>query len=123
VPQVTALTNPSLLTGGKAGIQSAVATLKTNLDEVASTVQSRYKPQVDAAKSALSELEKAVGKLGNGSVTSNLQTVGTAIADVGTTAAPDFEPASRASFWWRMNVDSKAPPDRLTGGDVGANSC
>ena len=84
---VTALTSPSLLTGGKAGIQSALATVKTNLDAVASSAKSGYKPQVDAVKSAVSDLEKALGNLGNGSVTSNLQAVGTAIASVGTTAA------------------------------------
>ena len=84
---VTALTSPSLLTGGKAGIQSALATVKTNLDAVVSTAKSAHKPQVDAVKSAVSDLEKALGNLGNGSVTNNLQAVGTAIASVCTTAA------------------------------------
>jgi hypothetical protein len=83
---VTALTSPALLTGGKAGIQSAVASVKKSLDAVVSAAKSAHKPQVDAMKSAMSDLDKALGNLGSGSVTSNLQAVGTAIARVGTTA-------------------------------------
>ena len=84
---VTALTNPALLTGGKAGIQAALDTVKTNLDAVASSAKSVYTPQVDAVKSAVNDLETALSKFGSGSLTSNLQAAGTAIASVGTTAA------------------------------------
>ena len=76
-----------LLTGGKAGIQSAVDTVKTNLDAVSSSAQATYKPQVDAMKSAVSDLETAVSKIGSGSPTQTLQAVGTAITKVGTTSA------------------------------------
>ena len=69
---VTALANPALLTGGKAGIQTALDTVKTNLDAVASSAQSTYQPQVDAVKSAVNDLETALGKFGSGSTASNL---------------------------------------------------
>ena len=84
---VTALANPSLLTGGKSAIQSALDTVKTNLDAVSSSAQQVYKPQVEAVKSAVSDLETALSKLGNGSPTQNLQAIGTAITKVGSTAA------------------------------------
>ena len=84
---VTALSNPSLLTGGKAGIQSALATVKTNLDAVPSAAKSSYEQQVNAVKAAVDDVQTALGNLGSGSVTSNLQAVGTAITSVGTTAA------------------------------------
>jgi hypothetical protein len=84
---VTALASPSLLTGGKAGIQSALDTVKTNLDAVSTSAQDVYKPQVDATKSAVSDLETAVSKIGSGSPTQTLQAVGTAITKVGTTSA------------------------------------
>jgi hypothetical protein len=84
---LTALANPSLLTGGKSAIQSAVDTVKTNLDGVSSSAQQVYKPQVDAVTSALNGLETALSKLGNGNLTQNMQAVGNAIASVGNTAA------------------------------------
>ena len=84
---VTALANPALLTGGKAGIQAALDSVKSNLDAVASSAKSDYKPRVDAVKSAVNDLQAALGNLGQGSATSNLQAVGTAIANIGTTAA------------------------------------
>lgn len=84
---VTALASPALLTGGKAGIQAALDTVKTNLDAVASSAKSDYKPQVDAVQSAVNDLQTALGHLGSGSATSNLEAIGTAIASVGTTGA------------------------------------
>jgi hypothetical protein len=83
---VAALASPSLLTGGKAGIQSALNTVKTNLDAVASEAGTVYKPQVDAVKTAVSDLQTALSNLGSGSTTNNLQAAGTAIANIGTTA-------------------------------------
>jgi hypothetical protein len=84
---VGALADPALLTGGKAGIQSALDTVKKNLDAVSSSAQQVYKPQVDAVKSAVSDLESAVSKIGSGSPTQTLQAVGTAITKVGSTSA------------------------------------
>jgi hypothetical protein len=87
---VTALANPALLTGGKAGIQSALDTVKTNLDAVSSSAQDVYKPQVDATKSAVDDLQTAVSKIGSGTPSQTLQAVGTAIAKVGTTSGALF---------------------------------
>ena len=84
---VTALADPALLTKGKAGIQSALDTVKTNLDAVSSSARSAYQPQVDAVKSAVDDLETALGKFGSGSTASNIEAAGTAIASVGTTAS------------------------------------
>jgi len=84
---VTALADPALLTQGKSAIQSQLDTVKTNLDAVSSTAGDVYKPQVDAVKSAIQDLESALGKLGNGNLSANLQAVGTAIAKVGSTSA------------------------------------
>ena len=78
---VTALASPSLLTGGKSAIQSALDTVKTNLDAVASSAQATYKPQVDAVKSALDELQTTVSNFGSGSTVQNLQAAGSAIAE------------------------------------------
>jgi hypothetical protein len=69
---VAALVNPALLTGGTAGIKAAVDKVQSDLDAV--------------KKSALQQLQTAVGKLGNGNATDNLQAVGTAIASTGTAA-------------------------------------
>ncbi len=84
---VAALANPQLLTGGKAGIQTALDAVKTNLNSVASAARASSKPQVDAVKSSVNDLQTAVGNLGNGNATTNLQAVGTAIASVGSTTA------------------------------------
>ena len=49
-----------------------------------------YEPQVTAVQSSLDKLQTAVGNLGNGNVTQNLQAVRTAIAGTGTAAAALF---------------------------------
>lgn len=84
---VTALTDPSLLAGGKSAIQSALDAVKKNLDAVFASAGDVYKPQVDAVKSAVDDLQAAVSNLGSGDVTQNLQAVGTAITKVGSTSA------------------------------------
>ncbi len=84
---VQALANPAVLTGGKSGVQSALDTVKTNLDAVSSAAGDTYKPQVEAVKSAVSGLQTAVSNIGSGSPTQTLQAVGTAITKVGTTSA------------------------------------
>jgi ABC-type Fe3+-hydroxamate transport system substrate-binding protein len=84
---VKALTNPSVLTGGKSGITQAVDTVKTDVDALGQALKAGLKPQVDAVKSALDGLQSAVEDLGNGSASSNLQAVGNAISKVGSTSA------------------------------------
>lgn len=79
------LEDPSLVTGGKSGIQSALDGFETDVDNLADAAKSAYQPQIDAVQSALDDLKTAVGKLGEGSLTENLQDVGNAVTKVGST--------------------------------------
>jgi hypothetical protein len=83
---VAALATPSLLTGGKAAIQSALSTVKDNLAAVASSADAAYQPQVDAVQSAVNDFTMALSEFGNGDVTQNVQALGTAITNVGSTS-------------------------------------
>ena len=88
---ITALTNPTLLVGGGAdAIKAAVSQVQTDLGAVVAAGKQDYEPQVTAVQSSLQELQTAVGNLGNGNVTQNMQAVGTAIAATGTAAADLF---------------------------------
>ena len=78
-----ALADPALLTGGKSGIQSAVDKVKQDLDALESAAKSNYKPQVQAVKSSLDKVQTAAGDLGNGNLSDNLQALGNAISDLG----------------------------------------
>lgn len=82
---VAALTDPQVLKEGKASVQSAVDTVKTDFDALASSVKATYQPQVDAVKSAMTGLQTAVGNFGSGNALGNLQAVGSAVSNVGTT--------------------------------------
>jgi hypothetical protein len=82
---VKALASPTLLTGGREGIESAVDQVTTDLDAVASASKDANKSDVDATKAALEDLKSAVSDAGDGNLTANLQAIGTAIAKVGTT--------------------------------------
>lgn len=87
---VQALTKPALLTGGSSAIKAAVDDVQTNLDALKTAAKQDYQPEVEALQSSLTDLETAVGNLGNGNMSENLQTVGTAIAAVGTTSSDLF---------------------------------
>ncbi len=87
---ITALTNPTLLVGGADAIKAAVGQVQTDLGAVVTAGKQDYEPQVTAVQSSLDKLQTAVGNLGNGNVTQNLQAVGTAIAGTGTAAAALF---------------------------------
>ncbi len=80
---VTDLADPSLLTGGKSGIDSAVNKVQDNFDALESAAKSDYKPQVDAVNSSFDQLKTAVGNVGNGKLSDNLQQISDAISDVG----------------------------------------
>jgi len=86
----TALTNPSLLTGGSTAIKAAVDQVQTDLTAVAAAGKQDYQTQVTAMQSSLQQLQTAVGNLGNGSASENLKTIGTAIAATGTAAGDLF---------------------------------
>jgi len=87
---VRALASPSLLLQGTDAIKSAVDKVNTDLQAVKTAAKTDYKTEVDALQNSLQQLQTSVGNLGNGSVTKNLQTVGTDIANVGTAAADLF---------------------------------
>jgi hypothetical protein len=82
---IDALMDPSLLSEGKSGIQSALDDVEQDLDDLASAAKDAYQPQVDDVKSSIDQLQDAVSSLGDGSVTEGLQNVGNAVADVGST--------------------------------------
>ncbi|HVJ96173.1 MAG TPA: hypothetical protein VNC41_05020 [Acidimicrobiia bacterium] len=83
---VSALVNPSTLTGGKSSIESAFDDVKTDLDAFSEAAKDTYKPEVDDLKSSLDDLQTAVGKLGDGGIGEGLTAVGDAISDVSTSA-------------------------------------
>ena len=87
---IDALTNPSLLLGGTAAIKTAVDQVQTDLTALGAAAKDDYKPQVSGLQTSLGQLQTAVGGLGSGDVTANLQTVGTAIASVGSAGASLF---------------------------------
>ena len=82
---IKALTNPDLLTSGTSSIKAALKKVKTNLDALGQSVKADLKPQVDAVKSALDQLQTVVDNVGSGSLTDNLQAIGDAISKVGAT--------------------------------------
>ncbi len=88
---VSDLADPGLLTGGKSGIESAVNKVQDNLDALESAAKRAYKPQVDEVKSSFDELKTAVGNLGNGKLSDNLQQVGDAISNVGTSTSSLYD--------------------------------
>lgn len=77
------LTDPSLLTSGKSGIQSALDETEQDLEDLGDAAENAYEPQVDALKSSITELQDAIGDAGNGSFSDSLQDIGNAISDVG----------------------------------------
>ncbi len=87
---VTALTNPSLLTGGAAGIEAAVSQVQNDLNALKTAANGNYQSQVDAVQASLQQLQTAAGNLSSSQSSQNLQAVGSAIAKVGTTSAALF---------------------------------
>jgi len=88
---MTDLADPSLLTGGKSGIESAVNKVQGNVDALESAAKSDYKPQVDAVKSSFDEVKTAVADLGNGQLGDNLQQIGDAINKLGTSLSSLYD--------------------------------
>ena len=87
---ISALTNPTLLVGGADAIKAAVTQVQTDLGGIVAAGKQDYEPQVTAVQSSLDQLQTAVGNLGNGNVTQNIQAVGAAIAATETAAADLF---------------------------------
>ena len=84
---MSALTDPSLLTGGKSGIESAVNTVKSDVTALESAAKGSYTTETSAVKSSLDQLETAVGKLGNGNVVQTLPEVKTAVTALGSSVS------------------------------------
>jgi hypothetical protein len=82
---VTALGQSGTVTSDGAALKQGLGKVKKNLDALGSSVKADLKPQVDAVKSAVDDLQTAIAGIGDGSFTKNLQSLGTAIAKVGST--------------------------------------
>ena len=87
---VEALTKPSLLMGGTSSIKAAVTKVQDNLSSLKSAAKTDYKPQVEAVQTSVKDLQTTVSDHSNKSVSQNLQDIGTAIANVGTTSSELF---------------------------------
>jgi hypothetical protein len=87
---VEALVKPSTLTSGRTAIKADVSQVQTNLNNFKKAAKKDYKPQVDAVEASVQQVKTAVGKMGNGQVSKNLEAVGSAITQVGTTSAALF---------------------------------
>jgi hypothetical protein len=87
---IKALENPSLLSEGKSGLTSALDDVKHNLDDLSTAAKDEAQPQVDAVKSALTQLQDAIGNFGNGSLSDNIKKTGDAISKVGSTSSDLF---------------------------------
>jgi hypothetical protein len=82
---VTALGNSGTFTDGGASVKQALSTVMMDLDALGSAVKAYLQPSVDAVKAAVEDLQTALTDIGDGSITKNLQSLGTAIAKVGST--------------------------------------
>ena len=87
---VEALAKPSLLVGGTSSIKAAVTKVQDDLTSLKSAAKTDYKPQVDAVQTSVKDLQTAVSDHGSKSISQNLQDIGTAISNVGTTSSALF---------------------------------
>ena len=87
---IEALTKPSLLMGGTSSIKAAVTKVQDDLTSLKAAAKTDYKPQVEAVQTSVKDLQKTVSDHSNKSVSQNLQDIGTAIANVGTTSSELF---------------------------------
>ena len=75
---------------GKSGVTAAVTTVNQDFEELQSVASDTYKPQLDDVKSALDELQTAVGNLGSGDLGQETQDAGAAISKVSETTTTLF---------------------------------
>ena len=80
------LADPSVLTGGKSSINSALKKVKKNLTALKSSAKANLQPKIDEVNSALTQLQNVVKNFGNGSISDSLSKAGDAISKVGTSA-------------------------------------
>jgi hypothetical protein len=84
---VKSLTNLDLATAGEGKIDSDAQDVQDNLDALGKSVKANLKPEVDALKSAVKDLENSVKDFGDQSITQSIQDAGAAISKVGSTSA------------------------------------
>jgi hypothetical protein len=84
---VKSLTNLDLATAGEGKIESDAEDVQKNLDALGQSVKANLKPEVDALKSAVQDLEDAIKGFGDQSLSQSLQDTGSAISKVGSTSA------------------------------------
>jgi|tagenome__1003787_1003787.scaffolds.fasta_scaffold19996445_2 hypothetical protein len=84
---VKRLTNLDLATAGEGKIDSDAQDVKDNLDALGKSVKANLKPEVEALKSAVQDLEDAVKGFGDQSISQSIQDAGSAISKVGSTSA------------------------------------
>ena len=87
---ITDLGDLSVRDEGKSGVEAAVGDVSTSFEELEAAASDAYKPQIDAVKPALEDLQTAVGNLGQGDLGQEVQDVGKAIADVTDTTTTLF---------------------------------
>lgn len=87
---VKALADPSVLSEGTSGITDALDTVQQDLENLASTAQTAFKPQVDDVRRAISDLQSAVEGMSSSNFLGGAQAVGSAIADVASTTQALF---------------------------------
>jgi hypothetical protein len=66
------LVDPSVLSGGKSSINSALDDVNHDLDSLKTSAKASLQPQVDAVQSAVDQLKTAVQGFGSGSLASNI---------------------------------------------------
>jgi hypothetical protein len=75
---------------GTSSIKAAVTKVQDDLTSLKSAAKTDYKPQVEAVQTSVKDLQTAVSDHSNKSISQNLQDIGTAIANVGTTSSELF---------------------------------
>jgi hypothetical protein len=80
---LTALISPSMLTGGTAGIKTAVENVQTAVKSFVAAGKQDYAPQVSALQNALTQVQSALGTVGSGGGTASLKNVITGISAAG----------------------------------------
>jgi hypothetical protein len=84
---VKELTNLDLSSAGEGKIKSDAEDVQSNLDALGKSVKADLKPEVDALKQAVQDLEDALKNFGDQSITQSIQDTGSAISKVGSTSA------------------------------------
>ncbi len=82
------LADPTLLTSGRRGIQSALDDVQDDLNALGRAAESDYETEVDGVRSSIDDLKTAVANLGEGSLSEGIEDVGSAISQVGRSTEP-----------------------------------